>query len=305
MNIATLDLNLFVVFEAVMETRSATRAAKRLNLTQSAVSNALARLREALSDPLFLRSGRGLVPTPAAEAMAPLVAEALRRFESLLRPGLGFDPAACTRRFTLSCTDDQEVSDLPRVARRFAEVLPLATLEVVSVHRLLDSHGQLQEDVDLFLLPMELGAPGLRKAPLYTEASCFVVRKEHPLVRGRVLGAKQFEMLPHVDVHVLRGGGVGSQAMERRIREAGLRRQVSLVVPHFLPAALAAATTDAVARLPLRFARHVCGFLPLKLVRPPFELPRYGMGLAWHERTHGDPVLRCFREIVIAALRET
>jgi DNA-binding transcriptional LysR family regulator len=304
MNIQSLDLNLFVAFEAVMESRSATLAARRLNLTQSAVSNALARLREALGDPLFVRSGRGLVPTPAAEAMAPRIAEALRRFEGLLQEDRGFDPGQCTRRFTLSCTDDQEVSDLPQVARRFADLLPRASLEVVSVDRLLAANGQTQVDVDLSLLPLELGVPGLHVAPLYVEEVAFVVRQDHPQVKGRALGARQFSELPHVEVHVLRGGGVGTQAVERRVRELGLRRNVALVVPHFLPAALAAATTDAVARLPLRFARHVCGLLPLKLVRPPFDPPRYPIGLAWHDRTHRDPVVGCFRDLVIAALRE-
>lgn len=304
MNISSLDLNLFLTFETVMEARSATLAARRLNLTQSAVSNALARLREALGDPLFVRSGRGLVPTPAAQAMAPQVSEALRRFESLLGADRGFEPAQCTRRFTLSCTDDQELSDLPQVARRFAELLPRASLEVVSVARLLTPSGFAQEEVDLSLLPMEVKAPGLRLTPLYVEETCFVARKDHPRVKGRVLGARQFEALPHVEVHVLPGGGVGTRAIERTLGELGLQRRVSLVVPHFLLAAQVAATTDAIARLPLRMARHLCGFLPLKVVRPPFDPPRYTIGLGWHERVHQDPVVGCFRDLVIGTLRE-
>lgn len=303
-NISLLDLNLFVVFQAVMEARSATLAARRLNLTQSAVSNALARLREALGDPLFVRSGRGLAPTPMATAMAPSISRALFQFESLLQLGRRFDPSLCTRHFTLSCTDDQEVSDLPRVLERFTEALPLATLEVVPVDRLLAEGGVSKADVDLFLLPMEVRAPGLHLQPLYQEKVIFAVRRDHPVIHGTTLSRRQFEALRHIEVHVMKGGGTGSLALERTLKAQGLSRSLSLVLPHFLSAAHAAAASDGVARLPLRFARALGDLLPLKILRPPFPSPTYDVGLGWHERTHLDPALSHLRTLVIEALRE-
>lgn len=303
-NITSLDLNLFVVFQAVMDARSATQAARHLNLTQSAVSNALSRLREALGDPLFVRSGRGLAPTPAATDLAPAVARALSQFEGLLQQERRFDPSLCTRRFTLSCTDDQEVSDLPRIMERFAEALPSASLEVVPVDRLLAEGGLSKADVDVSLLPVEVRAPGLRLQPLYREKVLFAARRDHPVVKGTILSRRQFETLRHIEVHVMKGGGTGSQALERTLKAHGLSRRLALVLPHFLSAAHAAAASDAVARLPLRFVRALGNRLPLKILRPPFPSPTYAVGLGWHERTHLDPALSYLRSLIIHALQE-
>src|SRR5579864_2740913 len=102
MNLSTLDLNLLLVLHVVLEERSATRAAKRLHVTQSAVSNSIARLRMVLADPLVVRSGRGLVPTPRAEELAPLVAQAIAHLQLAVDRGAGFSPQASERCFTLS-----------------------------------------------------------------------------------------------------------------------------------------------------------------------------------------------------------
>jgi DNA-binding transcriptional LysR family regulator len=161
-----------------------------------------------------------------------------------------------------------------------------------------------QSEVELSLLPLEVKAPGLHLQPLYEEKVAFVVRRDHPVIRGTVLTRRHFETLNHVEVHVLKGGGVGSLALERVLKERGLTRQVSLVLPHFLPAALTAVTTDAIARLPLRFAREVGALLPIKILRPPFPAPGYLIGLGWHERTHRDPAVRHLRELIIEVLRE-
>ena len=133
MNIAALDLNLFLVFQAVLDEGSTVRAAARLSVSQSAVSNALGRLRHAVGDPLFVRNGRGLVPTPRAQQMQPLVAEALRKLESAV--GDAFDPRTTTRTFSLACADHHQAADVPRVAAAFAGALPQARLPQASALR--------------------------------------------------------------------------------------------------------------------------------------------------------------------------
>src|ERR1700722_18387508 len=124
MNLAALDLNLFVVLHAVLEERSATRAAKRLNVTQSAVSNALARLRAVLGDPLVVRSGRGLVATPRAEELAPSIAQAIAHLEKALDRGRTFVPGESTRTFTIAAADNHQTSEAPVIAAAFAKSLP-------------------------------------------------------------------------------------------------------------------------------------------------------------------------------------
>src|SRR5215510_12950666 len=128
MNIGAIDTNLLLVLHLVLQERSATRAARRLHLTQSAVSNALGRLRTRLGDRLVVRTGRGLAPTPRAEAMAPLLAAAFGELERAVGRE-GFDASTCTRTFTFA--DSEEFSQLPRLARLFEERLPRATLDLV------------------------------------------------------------------------------------------------------------------------------------------------------------------------------
>src|SRR5215470_13331019 len=118
-NLSSIDLNLFLVLHAVLEERSATRAAARLNVTQSAVSNALARLRRQLGDPLVVRHGRGIVPTPRAEELAPLLREATERL-ALAIDRRGFIAAEATRTFTIALSDNYQACDAPRIARAFA-----------------------------------------------------------------------------------------------------------------------------------------------------------------------------------------
>src|SRR5262245_54120206 len=151
MDLATIDLNLFVVLDAVLREGSVTGAAKRLHVTQPAVSNALSRLRELVGDPLLVRRGRGLVATPVAAALGPRVARALGDLSEALERERGFDPAQSERCFTIALADNQEVSDLPRIAQRFEKQLPRASLRVVTVERLHATDGLAAGAVDVAL----------------------------------------------------------------------------------------------------------------------------------------------------------
>src|SRR5216110_2585273 len=130
-NLSAIDVNLFVVLRAVLAERSATRASQQLHVTQSAVSNALARLRQQLGDPLLVRHGRGLTPTPFALEIAPRLEAALKELGEIGRDRT-FDPLLETRSFTLACPDHQELSDVPRLLQLFARRLPRSTLQIVT-----------------------------------------------------------------------------------------------------------------------------------------------------------------------------
>lgn len=114
-NLSAIDLNLFLVLHAVLESGSATGAARELHVTQSAVSNALARLRDVLGDPLVVRSGRGLVPTLRCEELRPFIASAVGQLQLALEGGQGFKPETCTRIFTVAGADHHGVSDVPKL----------------------------------------------------------------------------------------------------------------------------------------------------------------------------------------------
>lgn len=299
--LSSVDLNLLYVLHVVLEEGSATRAAERLHVTQSAVSNSLARLRDLLEDPLVVRSGRGLVPTPRAEELAPVLAATIERLEGVVARPQSFDPKTTRRRFTLACGDNHEISDLPIIAETMAREMPLASLRAVTVDYLITTNGLESGDVDVAVGP-EQAIPSRHHAEhLYDEDVALVVRRDHPGV-GKRMTAKRFNSLKHIDTLVALGrGGAGHRAAEARMRELGLSRDVALAVPHFATAAMAAARTDYVAGLPRRTAETFCRFLPIRMVKPPFELT-FRSTLFWHARTHDDPGACYFRSLVIRSL---
>ncbi len=299
-NLSEMDLDLLRILHVVLEERGVTRAAERLHVTPPAVSNALKRLREVLGDPLLVRSGRGLVPTPRALELQPTLARTFAALEHALRGR--FDPATATRSFTLALTDADQLTGLPAIARRFARVMPRAHLRAVSVDVLLSSGGLEGTEVDLVLGPPSVG-DGLHHEPLYREEGVFVVQRDHPRVRDR-LGAARFRSERHVDVHIALGrGGEGHRAAEEALARQGLTRDIAVTVPTFTAAAWVAASTDLVAGIPRRLAEALASSLPIRIVRGPLARVGFAIGMTWHERTHADPGARCLRDVVRAALK--
>lgn len=296
-NLSAIDLNLFLVLHAVLEERSATRAAARLHVTQSAVSNALARLRQLLGDPLVVRSGRGLVPTPRAEQLAPLLREATERLAQAV-DRRGFVAEESTRTFTIGLADSHQACEVPRIARAFTARLPRATLRVVSADYLAATDGLTSGDVDVAFAPEQAVQPGMRSSILFEERGTLVVRRDHPRVRRRMT-RELFNALPHIDVHVVLGRpGTGHRVAQRGWGKAHVRRRVVVTVPYFMTAAMTAAETDCVAALPDRLADLCVRLLPLKRVDAAFPLPRLTTVMVWHERTESDPGARLFRQLV-------
>lgn len=302
MNIRAIDLNLFLVFQAVLEEGTTVRAAARLSITQSAVSNSLARLRRVVGDPLFVRNGRGLVPTPRAEEMRPAVAEAMQKLERAL--GDVFDPRTTTREFTIAGADHHQAADVPRVARAFARAMPRARLRVVSIDYLISSDGLASGAVDVVLAPEGTSGQGLFSTTLFREASGLFVRSTHRALRKRA-SLERLAALGHIDVHVTLGKpGDVNRMMSRKLLELGFDRRVAVIVPSFTTAALIAARTDYVAWLPEHAARvfgDAFGLARLRTALPRFDV---GLSLVWHERTRADRAAAFFRELVVRELRE-
>ncbi len=301
-NLSAFDLNLFIVLHAVLEEGSATRAAKRLNVTQSAVSNALGRLRTSLGDPLVVRRGRGLVPTPRAAELAPVVAQAIVHLQAVV--GRGFDPGESTRTFTVAAADNHQTSEGPRIAAAFAKGLPRAALRIVSADFLAASDGLASGEIDLAFVPSVIAEQGPCAERVFEERACLLVRRDHPRVRGKVT-PKLFNELGHIDVEVALGKkGVGHEGAERHWRSVGLVRRVAITVPYFTTAVMMAAGTDLVAGLPNRAAEVLCAAFPVRIARTTFPLPSMGISLMWHERTDADLGARYVRRLVADATRD-
>jgi len=302
-NLTNLDLNLFLLLHTMFEENSTTRAARRLSVTQSAVSNGLGRLRAALGDPLFVRSGRGLVATPRALELRPLVAQAIGQLAAAVEGGSSFEPRDSTRRFTIAAADNHQVREIPLCAAAFARELPRADLRVVSADYLAATDGLARGEIDAAFVPTDMVLPNHHGTVVFEERAALVVRRDHPKVRGKMT-PKLFGELAHIDVEVALGRkGFGHQQAARHWRRSGLERHVRFTVPYFTTAALVAARTDCVAGLPSRVAETLVATLPIKIVPTTFPLPAMRISLVWHDRTDRDPGARFFRKLVIDAVR--
>ncbi|HEY3497871.1 MAG TPA: LysR substrate-binding domain-containing protein [Polyangiaceae bacterium] len=304
--LSNLDLNLFLVLHTVLVEGSVTRAAERLSVTQSAVSNALGRLREVFRDPLFVRHGRGLVPTPRAHELAPLVQSALGELQAAV-DGAAFVPEKSTRRFTLAWSDAQSIAHFPTLLPRFEQNLPNATLRIVTVDYVVATDGLSLGEVDVAVGPEQATFPPLLSESMYTERIVLAARRDHAKL-VRCLLREQFDAIEFVDVQLALGkGGLGNMLMTELLARHGLSWRVGVVVPEFTAAAHAAAVSDYVVGLPVRAARAFCEFLPLELIELPrfLKQPTLNMALIWHPRTDQDAGARYFRNLVLEACRES
>ena len=293
-----MDLNLLLVLDTVLRERSVALAARRLHVTPSAISNGLAKLRAALGDPLVTRRGRGIVPTPRAEELAPALARALAELERVVTHG-PFDSATCTRTFTLAMADASQVASLPVIARAVARAMPNARLRVVGIESLLALGDLGSTEVDLHFGIRATG-PGIHSEALYDEPLLLVARTSHPERRAQ-LSRQQLGALHHVAVELAPGRGFRDPIAVSYAR-ARIPRTVTLTVPTFAAAAAVAAATDYVATLPGSLFATLGPTLGLVALSGPVPAHAVSMALCWHERTHADPAASAFRGLVRGAL---
>jgi DNA-binding transcriptional LysR family regulator len=280
-----LNLNLLLVLDALAEEQNVTRAAKRLGLTQSAVSNALAQLRHVLGDPLFVRARRGVVPTARALALAGPVRQALGIVATALDGARGFEPKTATRSFVIAASDYTEYVVLPPLLRRLERDAPGVRIEVRpwGLHEVtpeLEAGG-----ADLMLGYYGSLPPAHHEQPLFEEEYTCIVRQGHPEVRRR-LTLERYLRLSHVLVSQ-RTGSVGS--VDVALGRLGLSRKVGARVSHFLMVPHLVASTDMVAALSRRIAEPAARSRKLALHPPPLPLPKSTVGQVWHARTASDP----------------
>jgi DNA-binding transcriptional LysR family regulator len=298
-SLSQLDLNLLVVLETVLAERSVVRAARRLHVTPSAVSNSLARLRDALEDPLVLRQGRGIVPTPRAAALGPVLTQTLQEIDRAVY-GYNFDPATTTRQFTLAIADAGQIVQVPRLAAELTRHMPRARLRVVGIDTLLSSGGLAGTEVDVALAALPNEGPGVRSIALYEEQSVLVARNKHPVLGYRV-AKRDLSALRHVDVHVAPGHGY--RELAAAYRRAGIERDIALVVPTFIAAASVVAATDYVATLPASLVQRFGASMKIGVVDASAPRVAVAVKLAWHERTEHDLAMIAFRELVIDVVK--
>jgi DNA-binding transcriptional LysR family regulator len=286
MHLAGIDLNLAVVLHALLTERSVSRAAKRLGLSQSATSHALGRLRDLLGDPVVVRTRDGVAPTPRADALAEELSAALGALENALLGAPAFDPKTAERRFYVSASDYAEFVLLPPLLARISDDAPGVDVWVRPYDEGLADHLR-RGDVDVVLgVPASIeDADGIESAELLDEGFMCVVRKGHPLLRGKVT-PERFAAARHAFI-APRGRPGG--AVDVALAALGLERRVVFAVPHFLIAPHVVAETDLVLTVAARVARAYSKSLPIQVFAPPVAMPRFTLSMFWHRRHDADP----------------
>jgi len=285
MDLRDLDLNLLVVFNQLLLDRSASIAAEKLGLTQPAVSNALKRLRAALQDDLFLRTSRGMEPTPYALHLSEPVIYALNALQTAFNTRDSFDPLSSTRTFQIAMTDIGEMYFMPPLMAALAKEAPGVRISTVRPHtgNLRDDMASGTVDVALGLLP-NLQA-GFFQRRLFRHPYVCVFREDHPVAKAP-LTLKQFCELDHVGVLA---ANTGHGEIDGLLERAGIQRHLKLMLPHFIAVGHVLQTTDLIATLPERFAER-CR-VPFGLVTSPHpvKLPEIAINLFWHAKFNRDP----------------
>ncbi|MCP2278038.1 LysR family transcriptional regulator [Nocardia amikacinitolerans] len=288
------DLNLLVTLDVLLEEGSVTRAGERLALSPSAMSRALARLRRATGDPLLVRAGRGLVPTPRAVELRERVRGLVREAEAVLRPVERLDLATLHRTFALRASDGFVERFGPALVAEVAEAAPGVRLRFLQKTKK-DTAPLREGAVDLETGVVESAPPpDVVSKPLFTDRFIGVVRAEHPLDTGKVTAAR-YAAARHV--HVSRRG-LTAGLVDEALEPTGHRRDIVTVVDGFGAALALARATDLVATVP---ERHTANLRQgLRSFELPFRAPEVTISLLWHVRLDADPAHRWLRDRVSA-----
>lgn len=295
-----LDANLAVALDALLAEQSVTRAAERLRTSPAAMSRTLARLRRVLQDPLLVRAGQAMVPTPRAEELRDEAAAVVRRLAALLTPGGGIDPATLRRTFTVQAADVVGAAVAPGLLGLARRQAPGVSLRVLAEE--FEAGPALREGrIDLEIGNIGHADPEARVEDLVTLRMAAGVRAGHPLTEG-VLTPARLAAAEHVAVS-RRGRFTGP--LDAALAEHGLTRRVGAVLPGHLAAMALAAAGDVVCLVPaavpgeppspLGDMAHALG---LRLLEIPLPLPPLKIGMAWHPRHAADSGHRWLRDAV-------
>lgn len=302
MNLSSVDLNLLVAFDVLYKEGSVSVAARRLELSQPAMSNALGRLRKLFDDPLFIRSGSRMQPTPYAELLAQPISRACELLDQALRSERAFDPATSSRKlFTLYVSEVGELVFLPRILQALQTEAPRIDVKVSRV----PMHGAYEAmaagDVDLAIGIFPGLISGFYQQLLYEDYYVCLAREQHRSVRGS-LSLAQYCELSHA---VVADTGTGHDTvMEQVLTKNKLQRRIGVTVPHFLVLPRIVQETELIATVPSRMVKALPAQSSLQWLEPPVAIPKMQIRQYWHERFHKDPASLWLRRLVLTLLKE-
>lgn len=296
MDLNKVDLNLFIVLDAIYTESSLSGAARRLYVTQPAVSAALGRLRELFGDPLFVRNGRQMVPTPATENIIRQVREALALMRSSIDKTYQFMPSTEERTFRFGMSDLAESIVLPRLYKVLEQEAPKMRLQVMQLNRREAMRSLSAGQLDFVIDAPVLASEQLCHCQLFSGEYVAIVREGHPVLKDE-LTFERYLQLSHLHVSSRTTGlGYVDYALER----LNAKRRIVLRTQHYLMAGKLVAETDLCATVLSYFA----DFPGTRMLKLPFELEPQGHHLYWHINRDSDPAIRWIKDTVLQIAQE-
>lgn len=302
-NLASVDANLIVALHALLCERSVTRAARRLGLSQPAMSHSLGKLRTLLDDPLLVRAGREMTLTERARGLITDVADTMEGLTRIFSARPSFAPETAKRVFQLAATDYAQLVLLPALDRLLHHEAPGISVRVRPLSRrsMVESLRNREIDLAISILPEPQMTPwpeDVHSAALFDECFVGIARKGHPALRRKLDLARYCE-LSHVQISP---GNAPGSAVDQRLAERGLRRHIAFTVPSFLVVPHIVANSDHVALISRRVASPFARILPLQTFEPPILPDPIAVGAIWHRRTDNDPAHAWLRQAVQKSL---
>lgn len=298
MDIRSIDLNLLPVLDALLRHRSATLAARELDMSQSALSSALARLRHLLGDELFVRTGRGLRPTARASALAEPVAEVLERVRDRILPSAAFDPLRAARGFCLAHTDVGAYMLWPRIVHAVRRAAPGVKLALKVVDQQTLAEGLAEGGIDVAIGSFPRLPTSLFQQRLFDRRYVGVVWQGHRLA-GRALTLREFAAVPQIAV---RGGAGIQELIDGLLARQQLRREDRLEMPSYLMVPPLLGSGEFLAVMPGQLAEAFAMQWPLVSLKLPFSLPPSTIRMHWHRRSNDDAGSHWLRQLIVREL---
>ncbi|WP_394889842.1 LysR family transcriptional regulator [Mesorhizobium sp. AaZ16] len=288
-----LDLNLLVVLDALLTERNLTEAARRINLSQPAMSAAVARLRDFFRDELFAMSGRERILTPRAEALAPAVRDALLRIQGSIISSDPFNPAQSDRRFRIVLSDFVTLVFFEKVVERVAREAPAVSFEMLPLD---DDPDELlrRGDIDFLIVPELFMSSAHPRVALFDERLvCVGCARNRQLPRQ--LSFEKYISMKHVSVKF----GRMRKPQEWFVREHGVKARVEVTVQAFSMIPPMVSGTDRIATMPFRLVKHFEQTFPLQIIELPLPLPEFTEAVQWPALHDSDPASVWMREIML------
>lgn len=295
MNIRSLDLNLLVALNALLEEKQVTRAAERINLSQPAMSRALARLRIMFKDPLLVKDTKGMALTARAQELYLPLQNILQEISDIVSPP-SIEPVLMQGEIVIATRDNILVTILPKVIQIITNEAPELKLRIVPLVG--EDLSPLEHyKVDFVMSATESGSASLHRTTIYEEGFICLSSSKHTNAR-KEMTLEQYIGMKHCLVSI---SGFGTGVVDDYLAQKKLKRNIVVRIPHFLAAGFIVAESDLIATIPQRLGQLFSQMQQITLIEPPIELPHFPIYLYWHRRNQNNPIHQWIRKIIKSA----